>query len=119
MQPVAEAGVVPIGGPQSGIVITAATALVLPTSAQRAQIAGPGTEFKIKATGILVCWLTVELQDARFDVGVAPSTGTGLLLKQTAAPVIFTGERLLRALQFISVVAGGTISYRFFFKENA
>ena len=123
MNAVGEVGVVPIGGPQTNVVITAATAIVVPTALQRAQVGGPGTEFagrgtQPKATGILVMWLTVELQSARMDIGVAPTTANGLLIQPTVAPIVFTGERLIRALQFISTVAGGTISYRFFFKDN-
>lgn len=119
MQPVAETGVVPIGGPQNNISITAATGIVVPTGAQRAQVgANVPAERKTFSSGILVMWLCIELQDARVDFNVAPTTSTGLLIKQTTAPVIFTGERNIRTLQFISVVAGGTMSYRFFLKEN-
>lgn len=120
-QPVAETGVVPIGGAQSNIVITAATAIVPPTTAQRAQVGtAAATEFKKLSMGTLVMWLTVEGQDARFNTdGSNPTTAIGLLIKApTTSPLVFVGERMIRALVFISVIAAGTISYRFFFKDN-
>jgi hypothetical protein len=113
MQTVNASGVVPIGGAQTNIVITAATAIVLPTSAQRAPL-DVATGFKPGTLGQLIMWLAIELQDARLELGSAPTVANGLLFKQTSAPIVFTDEREMKLMQWISIVAGGTITYRFF-----
>jgi len=122
MLAITQSGVVPIGGSQYGITTAAAIGIVVPTTAQRAQLGGPGTEFRARTLAILEMWLTVEVAAVRFTTdGTTPTAaaGGGHILNVTNAPVVFIGERAIRALKFINATAanGALLDYSFFFQE--
>ena len=96
-----EVGGIPLAATSTvHIAIDSAVSLVLPTTAQR----------KPK-TGVLTCYLSVEVKDGRFTVdGTTPTTANGVLL---TAPTFITlrGETLITAFKIIGVAAGGFINY--------
>ena len=115
------AGRVPIGGSQNQILITAVQTIIMPTPVQRTPVDPNVALFKRKfGVPVLEMWLTLEAQNARLTTdGTVPSATNGLLLTQpTTGPFIFLGERLISAFKLISPVAGGLISYAFFFMED-
>lgn len=100
--PTEEIGALPLAADQYGIVITAATTIVVPTTAQRA-----------KHGGELTLVVSVEGQNARVTwSGTAPTTTNGILFN--IGTYTFRGEPLIKAMKWISVVAAGTISYGFY-----
>jgi hypothetical protein len=114
------AGRVPLGGAQNQISITAVTSIVLPTPAQRRPV-DPNIALFFHKTGVAVLemWLTLEAQNARMTTDGSTPSGTNgqLLIAGTAGPFVFLGERLLSSMKFISPIAGGLISYSFYFIE--
>jgi hypothetical protein len=114
------AGRVPIGGSQNQVAITAVTTIIIPTTAQRKPI-DPNVALFFHKTGVPVMemWLTLEAQSARLTTdGTTPSATNGhLLLIGGLGPFVFLGERLISSMKFISPVAGGLISYSFYFME--
>ena len=114
-------GRIPIGGAQNQVSIAAVTSIILPTAAQRAPTDPNAASFKYKfGVGVLEMWLTLEAQNARFTTdGSTPSNVVGLLLIPGGiGPITFLGERNIAAMKFISTVAGGLISYSFYFLEQ-
>ena len=101
MNSVEEVGGRPIKGGEVAKGIDAATSLTLPTTAQR-----------IGKGGVLQVMISVEAQSCRIRWdGVDPTAATGILL--TVGVYTFRGEALIKALRFISAVAGSLINYQF------
>jgi hypothetical protein len=117
-----QSGVVAIGGSQYAVTTAAAVDIVIPTAAQRVDVtAAELAEFRNRALAILEMWLTVEVAPVRFTSDETTATvAHGHIINVTNAPVVFIGERMILALQFINAVAanGALITYSFFFQES-
>lgn len=100
--PTEEIGALPLAADQYGIVITTATAIVLPTPTQR-----------VKHSGEMTLVISIEGQNARVSwSGNAPTISNGILFN--VGTYTFRGEPLIKKMQWISVVAAGTMSYGFY-----
>lgn len=112
---VASVGLRPIAaaGATTPVNIDAATALVLPTTAQRRDSAGV-LECTIVVTGTVTSRYTTN--------GVVPTAAVGLLLAAPSAtvPVSLTlrGEELIAAFRIIGTAAGNAIAYQFAVLDN-
>lgn len=107
MTPVEEIGGMPIQGGEVAKSVDAVTALTLPTTAQR-----------IGRGGVLQVMISIEAQSCRIRWdGTNPTAANGILL--TSGIYTFRGERLIRALRFISAVAGCLINYQFSLGDNS
>jgi hypothetical protein len=119
MLAVGNVGRVAIGGPQNQISITAVKSITLPTAAQRVPLASITGAAKILTIPTLEMWLTLEAQNARLTTdGTVPSAVNGHLLSAGGiGPFVFTGEQLIASMKLLSPVAGGLISYSFYYLE--
>ncbi len=93
-------------GATTPVSIDTATALILPTSAQR----GFG--------GLLSCVVTLQGKPARWTTnGTTPTASVGMLLNPTKT-ITLQGDASISAFRIIGTVAGAKITYQYFRDDN-
>jgi hypothetical protein len=102
-----EVGALPLNIGQYAVSTAAATTITMPTALQRK-----------KKGGLLTILISVEAQNHRLTIdGSTPTAATGILF--TPGTYTFRGEQLIKAMQWITAVAGGQISYGFYVGDTA